>query len=113
MKNFRMPKGVTEHYTSLEELRTAYGLKAVIKQTKDEEKLKKQRENFCNHYRCKSCGMPMTYIGSSIMTCTNEKCKGIKHERKDADENTIVTYSVSYELLDDHFSEVAQNLFGN
>ena len=112
MKNFRMSKGVTEHYTSLEELRVAYGLKPITKQTKDEAKLIKQRETFCNHYKCKGCGSPMTYRGSSVMTCTNEKCRGIKHERKDADGNTIVTYSVSYELLDEHFSEVAENLFG-
>lgn len=113
MKHFRLSRGVTEHYTSLEELRTAYGLKPVIKQTKDEDKLKKQRDNFCSHYRCRSCGSQMTYVGSSVMACTNEKCRGIKHERKDADDNTIVTYSVSYELLDDHFSEVAENLFSN
>lgn len=111
MKNFRMSKGVTEHYTSLEELREAFGLKPVVKQTKDEDKLLKQRRNFRNFYKCRSCGEPMTYIGGSVMTCTNEKCRGIKHERTDADGNTIVTYSVSYELLDDHFSEVAENLF--
>jgi hypothetical protein len=112
MKNFRMAKGVTEHYTSLEELRAGFGLKPVVKQTKDEDKLLKQRKNFCNHYRCKACGEPMTYIGNgNTMVCTNEKCKGIKHERTDADGNTIVTYSVSYELLDDHFSEVAENIF--
>lgn len=111
MKNFRMSKGVTEHYTSLEELRSAYGLKPVIKQTKDKEKLKQQRETFCKHYRCKGCGSPMTYIGGSMMSCTNDKCKGVKHERTDADGNTIVTYSVSYEILDDVFAERAANIF--
>ena len=112
MKEFRMAKGVTEHYTSLEELRAAWNCKPIVKRTKDEDKLLKQRRNFGGHYRCKSCGEPMTYVGSSVMTCTNEKCKGIKHERKDNDGNSIITYSVSYELLDDHFSEVAENLFG-
>lgn len=111
MKHFRLSKGVTEHYTSLEDLRAAYGLKPFIKQTKDETKLQKQRENFCSHYRCESCGSLMTYIGSSVMACTNEKCRGIKRERKDADGNTIVSYSVSCEILDNHFSEVAENLF--
>lgn len=111
MKNFRMSKGVTEHYTSLEEMAKAWGCKPIIKQTKDKDKLAKQRENFCNHYRCKACGEPMTYMGGSVMTCTNEKCRGIKHERKDADGNSIITYSVSYELLDDHFSDVAENIF--
>ena len=40
MKKFRLSKGVTEHYTSLEEMGKAYGCKPVIKQTKDKEKLK-------------------------------------------------------------------------
>ena len=111
MKEFRKSKGVTEHYTSLEELGKAYNCKPNIKRTKDDEKLKKQQENFCKHYRCKACGEPMYYVGGSIMTCCNEKCKGIKVERKDADGNTIVNYMVSYELLDDHFSEVASNIF--
>ena len=111
MKEFRKAKGVTERYTSLEEMAKAWGCKPVIKQTKDKEKLKKQRENFCGHYRCKACGEPMSYLGGSMMTCCNEKCKGIKHERKDVDGNTIVTYSVSYELLDDKFAGIAENVF--
>lgn len=111
MKEFRKSKGVTEHYTSLEELREAFGLKPVIKQTKDKDKLQKQRENFSNHYKCKACGQPMTYLGESMMACTNEKCKGIKNERTDSDGNLIVTYSVSYELLNDKFTERARNIF--
>ena len=46
MKEFRLSKGVTEHYTSLEELGKAYNCKPNIKRTKDEEKLKKQQEKF-------------------------------------------------------------------
>lgn len=111
MNDFRLSKGVTEHYTSLEDLRAGFGLKPVSKQTKDKEKLQKQRENFCKWHRCKACGEPMTYIGGSVMTCTNDKCKGIKHERKDKEGNSVVTYSVPYELLDEHFSEVASNIF--
>lgn len=111
MKEFRKAKGVTEHYTSLEEMGKAWGCKPVIKQTKDKDKLKKQRENFCEHYRCKACGQPMTYLGESMMACSNEKCKGIKNERTDKDGNVIVTYSVSYELLNDKFTERARNIF--
>lgn len=111
MREFRNPKGVTERYTSLEELRKACGCKPVIKQTKDKDKLQKQREKFCSHYKCKACGQPMIYMGGSIMTCGNENCKGIEHKRIDADGNTIITYSVSYELLNDHFTEVATNIF--
>ncbi len=111
MKEFRKSRGVTEHYTSLEELRKAYGLEPVIKQTKDKEKLQKQRENFCNFHKCPACGQPMSYLGGSMMACKNEKCKGIKHERKDNDGNTIVTYSVSYDILDEKYAERAENIF--
>lgn len=111
MKEFRLSKGVTEHYTSLEELREGFGLKKISKQTKDKEKLSKQREQFCKFYKCKACGTPMTWIGGSIMCCTNESCKGIKNERTDADGNVMVTYTTSYQLLDDHFADVANNIF--
>ena len=36
MKNYRMSRNTTEHYTSLSGLREAFGLKPVIKKTKDE-----------------------------------------------------------------------------
>ena len=111
MKYFRMSKDVTEHYTSFEDLRIAHGLSPVIKQTKDKEKLNKQRENFCNHHKCKSCGSPMKYIGGSMMVCTNEKCKGVPIERKDDEGNTKVVYLTSYELLSDKYAEIATNIF--
>lgn len=111
MREFRKAKGVTEHYTSLEELRTAWNCKPIIKQTKDKDKLKKQRENFCGYHKCKACGEPMSYLGGSVMACTNEKCKGIKNERTDNDGNVIVSYSVSYEILEDKYAEIATNIF--
>lgn len=111
MKEFRLSKGVTEHYTSLEEMSKAWGCKPAIKQTKDKAKLQMHRENFCKWHRCKACGEPMVYLGGHMMACINEKCKGIKNEQKDKDGNVIVTYSPSYELLNDHFSEVAENIF--
>lgn len=111
MKNFRMSKGVTEHYTSLEELRAAHGLSPVIKQTKDKEKLQKQRENFCSHHKCRTCGNPMSYVGGSVMVCKNEKCRGIPVERKDDEGNTKVTYLTSYEILNDKYTEIAENIF--
>ena len=111
MKEFRKAKGVTEHYTSLEEMGKAWGCKPVVKQTKDKEKLKKQRENFCGYHKCKACGSPMNYLGGSMMVCCNEKCKGIKHEKKDKDGNTIIIYSTSYELLNNHLTEIASNIF--
>ena len=45
------------------------------------------------------------------MSCVNEKCKGIKMEREDADGNKIVSYIISYDLLDDTGAEIAQNIF--
>lgn len=111
MREFRMGNGTKEHYTSLEELGKAWGCKPAVKQTKDKEKLTKQRENFCGYHKCKACGEPMSYLGGSIMACKNEKCKGIKLERKDKDGNTIVSYLTSYELLDDKYAEIAENIF--
>ena len=53
----------------------------------------------------------MTWVSGSVMTCTNEKCKGIKVEREGADGQKIVSYVVSYDLLDDLGSEIAENIF--
>lgn len=114
MREFRKAKGVTERYTSLEELRQSFGLRPAIKQTKDKEKLVKQRENFCGFYKCEACGEPMTWFGESIMACTNERCKGIKQEKKDKDKdgNVISTeYLTSYKLLEEEFAERAKNIF--
>ena len=111
MKEFRLGKGTTEHYTSLSELGQAWGCKPVIKQTKDKDKLQKQRERFCGFHKCKACGQPMTYLGGSMMACTNENCKGVKLERKDNEGNANITYLTSYELLEDKFAEIAENIF--
>ena len=53
----------------------------------------------------------MTWIGESMMTCMNEKCRGIKNEKTDAEGNVIVTYSTSYEILEDKYAEIASNIF--
>lgn len=111
MSNYRLSKGTTEHYTSLEELRAAWGKEPFVKRTKDPDKLVKQQENFLKHYRCKACGKPMTYIGGNMMTCTNEACKGIKVEREDKEGNKIVNYVTSYELLDERFADIANSIF--
>lgn len=112
MREFRKGKGVTEHYTSLTDLAEAWGCKKPrAKQPKDKKVLEQKRENFRKHHICKGCGTPMTWIGESMMCCTNPECKGVKHERKDAEDNVIVTYSVSCEILEDKFAEAARNLF--
>ena len=111
MKEFRMGSNTTEHYSSFEEAAKAWGCKPVIKKTKDEEKLKSQQNKFVMKHCCKACGEPMAYIGGNQMTCTNEKCKGIKIEREDKEGNKIISYIVSYDLLDDTGTKIAQNIF--
>jgi len=111
MKAFRMGRNTIEHYSSFEEMGKAWGCKPVTKKTKDEEKLKKQRENFCARHRCEACGEPMQWITGSVMACVNEKCKGKKVERTDSEGNKIVSYITSYDLLDDLGSEIANNIF--
>ena len=111
MREFRMGCGTREHYTSFEECAKAWGCKPVIKKTKDANKLASQQEKFCARHKCKACGQPMTYVGGNQMTCTNEKCKGIKVEREDKEGNKIVSYVVSYELLDELGAEIANNIF--
>ena len=112
MKSFRMDRNTTEHYTSFQELGKAFGCRPVNKQTKDVKKLEKQREVFCGKHRCKACGQPMTWVeGTSTMVCSNDKCKGVKHTRTDADGNEIVTYLPSYDLLDELGTDIAYNIF--
>ena len=111
MKFYRKSKGETEHYSSFEELRDAWGLKPVIKQTKDKAKLEKQKEKFLNGHLCSACKKPLTYIGGNLLTCTNENCNGQKHEKILESGEKRIWYTTVYELLDDKGSEIAMNLF--
>ena len=111
MKAYRLSKGCTEHYTSFEELRSAWGLKPVTKQTRDKEKLTKQRDTFCSKHICSNCKKPMTWTGGNVMACLNPQCPGIKHEQVLETGDTKVWYSPSYDLLDGLGSEIAENLF--
>ena len=114
MSNFRMGRNTTEHYNSFEEAAKSWGCKPVVKRTNDETKLNKQRWAFAGRHLCKACKQPMTYVeGTSTMVCDNEKCKGIKQVRTDADGNEIVTYIPSYDLLDSIGTEIAGNLFAD
>ena len=112
MKEFRKAKGVTEHYTSLAELRNSFGLKPIEKRrTKDEEKLKAQRERFLG--KCPVCKQTLSYIyGTDYKVCKNEKCKGIEYHGKNED-GTEYIYCIPYisKPLDDHGKEIAMNLF--
>ena len=111
MKDFKKLKGNLQTYNSFEELGKAWNCKPRIKQTKDKEKLKKQREDFCNRYRCKGCGQPMKYLGQNVMVCANENCKGIKEEKTDLEGNVSVTYHTSYLFLNRRSAEIAENIF--
>jgi hypothetical protein len=111
MREYRMSKGTTEHYTDLASLRAAWGKEPVTKKTKDVVKLKKQQEDFMSKHRCKACGAPMTYTGGNIMTCLDPKCKGIEVKHEDKEGNVTVSYITSYDLLDDLGAEIANNIF--
>ena len=103
MSNYRMSKGTTEHFTSLEEMRTAWGMKPVTKKTSDRKKLKEQQERFLSKHKCKACGTPMTYIHGNVMACKNPECKGIEIKREDKDGNEIAvgnTGTLSYHYTD-------------
>ncbi len=112
MRDFRLGRNETAHYSSFIEVAKAFGCRPVIKKTNDEKKLAKQKEVFCGKHRCRSCGEPMSWVdGTSTMVCSNEKCRGIKQTRTDVDGNEIVAYLPSYDLLDDLGTEIANNIF--
>lgn len=111
MKNYRLSKGTTEHYTSLDALREGWGMKPVVKKTSDVEKLAKQQESFVKRHICRACGLPMAYIDGNVMTCRNPECKGIEVKREDKDGNEITTYLISYEILGERGAEIANNIF--
>ena len=111
MSTYRLSQGTTEHYTSLQDLRSAWGLKEITKKTNDEKKLSAQQERFCKRHKCPACGSPMEHITGNIMTCTNSKCLGVKNERIDKEGNIIIEYSTSYDLLDDIGAVIAETIF--
>ena len=110
-QNYRLSKGTTEYYTSLEDLRKGWGLPELRKKTKDEKKLKGQQERFVSRHKCKACGSPMEHVTGNIMACTNKDCLGIKTEKTDKEGNIIVTYLTSFDLLDDTGAIIAENIF--
>lgn len=113
MKPKRLSKGVTEEYTSFEEMAKAWGCKPRRKQTSDKEKLEQQRQTFCSRHKCPVCKRPMVYIGGNQMVCKNPECKGFKHEQvMDTGENRL-WYSPAFDLLDDKSAEIARNIFAD
>ena len=111
MREFRKAKGVTERYTSLDELRTSFGLKPIRKRTTDAEKLKAQQEKFVGV--CKVCKQPLHWIeGTNTLACKNADCKGVKMTSKNEDGTDKVWYIPVTRMLDSEGMEIAERLFG-
>ena len=108
MKSFRLGHNITEYYTSFEECAKAWGCKS---KKKDEEKMRILQQKFCTKYRCPACGNSMGYVGGDVMTCINDKCKGIKVEREDYEGNKYITYEVSYKYIKDHDISYVKYIF--
>lgn len=106
MKEFRKGKGVTEHYTSLEELREAWNCKPLTKKRpKKTDELEAAREKFLGS--CPVCKSPMKYVSSDYSVCSNELCKG-KNIAKKGEEPRYVTVIREF---DERGKIIAQNLF--
>lgn len=106
-------KATLKSYSSFEELGRAWGLRPVVKQTKDKKKLSSQREAFGKRHLCPACKEPMTYVGgSNIMCCQQPDCNGVKREfRNDETGDVIVKYEPAFHTLDTLGAEIATNIF--
>ncbi len=110
MSEFRKSKDCTEHYTSLEELRTAFKLAPVSKKTKDADKLKAQREKFLG--TCKICKQPLSWIeNTNVCACKNPSCNGVKMTSKNEDGTERAWFIPITKTLDETGFEIAMNLF--
>ena len=110
MKEFRKAKGVTQRYTSLEELRKAWNCKPVVRRTNDKEKLKAQQEKFVG--KCKVCGELLSWIeGTNSLACKNPDCKGIKMTSKNDDGTEKAWFIPVTRTLDTEGMEIAERLF--
>lgn len=99
-------------YSSFQELASAYNVKPIQKSEKISEKTKKKQEDFLKKYKCKACGQPLSFInGTSVMTCKNPKCKGIKITNTDKDGNEVISYMTSYSLLGNSARNFAEYIF--
>ena len=96
-------------YSSFEELAKAYKTK---QPKNNEKKIEELKSKFAKKYKCKACNAPLTYInGTTIMTCTNPDCKGIKVVTTNNDGEEKTSYLVSYSLLGNMTQKIAENIF--
>ena len=105
MREFRKSKDCTEHYTSLEELRTNFGLAPNSRKTKDANKLKAQREKFLG--TCPICQSANKFVSPQYVVCSNVDCKGKNIAAKGEEPR----YVLSMRELDAKGIEIAENLF--
>lgn len=105
-------KNVKKVYMSLEDLRVEFGLNPIRRKTKDEVRLKSQREKFSSRHVCSTCGLPLSYIpNTNVMVCKTPECKGVKHETIDEETGEKKEfYTLSYERLDDVGAKIASNI---
>ena len=95
-------------YFGLEELASAYN----VKRTSNQEKLAERQKKFLTHHICKSCGEPLIWETGNVMVCKNPACKGIKIKTaKDETDEEKTIYVPSFELLEDKYADIAENLF--
>ena len=110
MREFRNGKNCTEHYSSFEEMRAAWGLAPVVRRTKDENKLKTQQEKFLGI--CKVCKQPLSIVNNSnVLCCKNPECKGVKMTGTNEDGTEKIWFVPVTRVLDDRGFEIAMNLF--
>ena len=110
MREFRKSKDCTEHYTSLEELRTNFGLAPNSRKTKDANKLKAQREKFLG--TCKICKQPLSWVeNTNVCACKNPSCNGIKMISKNEDGTERAWFIPIIKMLDETGMQIAMNLF--
>lgn len=110
MKNFRLSKNDTAHYSSFEEAAKAFKCKEKRKHNNDENKLQEQRKKFLG--TCKACHNPLVYKGGNILVCNNPDCKGLKHsiiDEKTGEEK--VWYTPIFRLLDNRGEKIANHIF--
>lgn len=90
--------------------KTYFGLDPVTLRTKDENKLKKQREKFGGV--CPVCKQPLTFIpGTNVLACKNEKCKGRERTVTNKDGETKKVYTPVTRLLDAEGAKIGRTLF--
>lgn len=111
--SYRLSKDTIARFTSMEELREAWQLKPLpTKKPNNAKRLKKVQDDFKAHHKCRACGKPMDLVqGTNIFTCCNPQCKGIKIEKEDSEGNKYVEYITSYDILNNHYAEIANTLF--